>query len=200
MDKIIAMRPSSGKGFTLIELVVTSVIIGILAAVTAGIIATLMQLFIYIPRDINVRMIAEDISEQTLEGRPGARGIGYAKSVTTAQDKVFTYVVGYPASGDQYTVTFTYDANADKIYIKIGSGSNVTIPYNASSNISVTCPSNIFFKYYKADGTAWTSGGSDTYNIGRVEMTYTVVTGSGLFDQAQGSFTMTTGADIKQYI
>ena len=194
------MKLFNNKGFTLIELVVTIAIIGILATVTAGIIVTLMQLFLYMPRDINTRMIAGDISQQVLEGYPGSRGIGYATSISTAQNNVFTYVVGYPTSSDQYTVTFTYDTNADKIYMRISAGSNVTVPYNASSNISVTCPSNIFFKYYKNDGTSWTSGGVDTYNIGRVEMTYTVVTGSGLFNQAQGSFTTTTGTDVNQYI
>ena len=166
---------------------------------TAGIIATLMQLFLYMPRDINTRMISGDISQQVLEGYPGSRGIGYATSIITAQNNVLTYVVGYPASGEQYTVTFTYDTGADKIYMRIGSGSNVTVPYNAANNISVTCPSNIFFKYYKENGTAWTSGGADTYNIGRVEMTYTVITGSGSFEQGQGSFTTTIGTDVKQY-
>ncbi|MDD5136288.1 MAG: prepilin-type N-terminal cleavage/methylation domain-containing protein [Candidatus Omnitrophica bacterium] len=194
------MRASDSKGFTLVELITTMVIIAILATVTAGIVVTLMQLLVYMPRDVNTRMVAESIAGQVLEGSPGARGIGYAVSINDAQDDRITYTVGYPSSSDQYTVTFTYNAGTDKVYMQIGSGSSSIIPYNAANNISVTCPSNVFFTYYKKDGTSWSAGGTDTYNIGRVEIAFTVVTGSGLFTQAQGSFTTTSGTDVKQYI
>ena len=193
------MRSSANRGFTLIELVTTTIVIAILATVTAGIIVTLMQLFVYIPRDVNTRSAAESISEQILEGFPGSRGVGYAVSINTAQSNLLTYTVGYPTSGDRYTVTFTYNTGTDKVYMQIGGGSSTVIPYNAANNISVACPSNIFFKYYKNDGTSWTAGGADTYNISRIEMTYTVMTGNGLFSQAQGSFTTIVGTDVKQY-
>jgi len=94
----------------------------------------------------------------------------------------------------------TYDTNADKIYKKVSAGSNVAVPNYVTSDITVTCPSNIFFNYYKKDGSAWTAGGTDTYNIGRVEMTYTVNTGSGVFGEGQASVTVTTASDVKQYI
>jgi prepilin-type N-terminal cleavage/methylation domain-containing protein len=194
------MKRHNKKGFTLVEIIITSLIIAILAAVTGGIIVVLMQLFMYLPRDMSARMVAHDISDQIVDGQTGSRGLRYAFSITTAQDNLLTYTVGYPSLTDQYNVTFTYDTTADKIYMKIGSGSNATVPYYALSGINVTCPSSKFFTYYKKDGTAWTSGGTDTYNIGRVEATYTVSTGTGDFDSAEGSLTTTTGTDIKQYI
>jgi len=194
------VRAPEAEGFTLIELVTTLVIISILAVVTAGIIVTLMQLFVYMPRDIKARMIAEEISDRILEGGPDARGLGYAVAINTAQADTLTYTVGYPAGADQYAVTFAYNIGTDKVYMQVGSGGSSVIPPDAAGDISVTCPSNVFFKYYKDDGSAWTAGGSDTYNIARVEMTYTVATGSGLFSQAQGSFSTTIGTDVRQYI
>lgn len=191
------LRRPDKKGFTLIELITTALIISILAAVTGGIVATLLPLFVYLPNEIKSRMVSDDIARQVIEGRPGSRGLRYASSITTAQNNVLAYVVGYPSTTDKYTVTFTYDTTADKIYVKINSGSNAAVPYYAASGITVTCPSNIFFKYYTAAGAVWTAGGSDTYNIGRVEITYTVAgSGSG---STQGSYTTTTGTNIKQY-
>ena len=192
------MKSYYNRGATLIELIVTLVVIAVLSAVTAGIVVTLMQLFVYLPSEMNARQISHDIAEQIMEGEPGKRGARYAISITTATNTQIAYTVGYPSTRDQYTMTFTYNTGTDKVNMQVGSGSTTVVPYYASSNITVSCPADKFFTYYKADKSAWNPATeTDTTLIRRVEITYTVATGSGV---GQSSFTTTSGTDVKQYI
>ncbi|MDP3789401.1 MAG: type II secretion system protein, partial [Candidatus Omnitrophota bacterium] len=75
------MKWHDRKGFSLIELVVTSSVIAIIAVVTSGIVITLMQLLIYIPSEMKAVSIANEVIRTVLEGEPARHGMRYAAQI-----------------------------------------------------------------------------------------------------------------------
>jgi len=168
----------------------------IIAAAAGGIIVTFMQIFLYLPREMKAKTVAHDIAELSIEGEPNKPGMRYAATITNATDTSITFAVGYPTSADQVTMIFTYDTINHQV--QRTAGASETIPYYDTSDVTVTCPSNIFFKYYDSSGNQITNRSTQALRntIRRIEMTYTVTSGAGV---AGGSYTTTSGTDIKQY-
>lgn len=211
------MHPDK-RGATLIELIITTAIIAIIAAVSSGIIIILIQLFIYLPREMKTKMIAHDVMEVMTEGEPDIRGVRYSVQVVDASSTQFTYSFGYPGNTDKRTVRLEYDSGAKKIYrsysafgANLGTGpaappypaTKTVVPYYAAGDITITgvlAAPNSVFTYYKQDGLSWTSGFDDLSEIRCVEIAMVVVTGSGSFGDSQRSFQTTSGADVKQYL
>ncbi len=206
------------SGFSLIELVVTISIVAILAGATTGIVISLMQIFVYSPREMKAKAIAHDVIETMTEGITQKRGMRYAMQIQDASPTQFTYTFGYPGGADERNIRFRWDSAAKKIYLSYTDFgdpvngpqppyiSEESIPYYTGGDISITENSaspNTIFKYYSADGTQVTGNpvpASQLQNIRRVEMAIVVRTGSGAFGEWQSSFKTTSGVDIKQYI
>jgi len=190
----------NNKGFTLVELITTATVLAIIAVVAVGVIVTFMRIFLFLPREMKAKVVAHDIAEFAIEGEPNKPGLRYSETITTATATSITYVSGYPTAADQVTMTFTYDTINHQVQRTVGA--TETIPYYDTSDITVTCTSDIFFKYYDSAGAQITNPNTQALRdtIRRVEMTYTVMTGTGDFNQAQSSFTTTSGVDIRQYI
>lgn len=204
------------KGFTVIELIITIVLIAIIAGVTSGIVINLMQLLIYLPREMKARSIAHEVMDIMDGGETQRRGLRYAVEVKDASPTQFTYTFGYPGNTDKRNMRFRWDGNSKKIYRSYTAfGSNLTtlpqppysaeelIPYYASNEISIngrpTSP-NTIFSYFKADGSPWLGGTEPYYTIRRVEINIRVTTGTGLFSNWDSSFETTSSIEIKQYI
>jgi len=196
------LSAGNDKGFTLVELIVTIAVLAIIAVVLAGILVTFMRIFLYLPREMKAKTIAHDISELSIEGEPNKPGMRYAASLTNATTTTITYISGYPTSADQVTMTFTYDTINDRVQRTVGASAAETIPYYDTPEISVACPSDVFFKYYDSSGNQIANPNTQALRntIRRVEMTYTVMTGTGNFNSAQSSYITTSGVDIKQYV
>lgn len=205
---------SNRKSFTLVELAVVISIIGILAATTAGIVVSLTQLIVYLPREMRAKIIAHEIMETMIEGESQKRGMRYATVVKDASPIQFTYTFGYPGNTDKRNVRFEWDSAENKIYRSytalgdVGDdpppsySSEEAIPYYARGDISVTgraSAPNTIFTYFKADGTLWTEGVDPLYNIKRIEININVKTGTGVFQFGESSFDATSGTEIRQY-
>lgn len=206
------------RGFSLIELIVVVSIVAILTAATAGIIISLMQLFIYSPREMRVKTIAHEAIETMAEGETAKRGMRYATQIQDASPTQFTYTFGYPGNADKRNMRFRWDSTQKKIYLSYTAfgdpinspqppyGTEELIPYYARGDISITedpANPNTIFKYYKADGTQITGNpvpSAQLQDIRRVEMAIVARTGSGSFGAWQSSFRMTSNVEIKQYI
>lgn len=201
------------KGVTLIELIVTVSIVAIITAATAGIIIYLMQLFIYMPRDIKTRAVADEIIYTMTEGESLKRGMRYSVQILDASPGQFSYTSGYPGNDDRRNIRF--QLNNGKIYryaTDFGSpldgpqplyGPAETIPYYVSSDIVISgkgADPSAIFTYFKEDGSLWVSGTDPLYKIRRVEIGMAVKSGAGIFRNWEGSFYTTAGVEIKQYI
>jgi hypothetical protein len=204
------------KGFILIELLTTITIVLVVAAVTATPAILLMQLFLYLPQESQVRSIAQDAMDLSIDGSPGLRGMRYCIRVREALPGQFVYEA-YTTEfrGQRRLIYLRLDSVAKKLYrsweplVDYGPAPSFTreeavIPYYAAgADISVTGPAaapGAIFTYYRTDGTPWVRGTDRYYDIGRVEIRLTVKTGSGLFSAARGSFELMSSIEIKQYI
>lgn len=195
------------KAATLIEMIITVLIIGVLAAVGSSSIVFLVQLFIYSPRQLDVQKVAETISNTVMEGNPDVRGLRYTRSVIDASDSQFSYVYGYPNPADQLSVRFRWDETTKHIYKSTRpSGSAIwsseeTVPYQISSSTTIEGKdtSTLIFDYKKAGDVDWVSGTDALADIRRVILEIKVETGTGNFTNFQGASEVSSSAEIKGF-
>lgn len=201
--------PNNSRAFTIIELITSFLIIAIVAAATAGIIMSLMEFFVYMPRDIKARRAASDAMDGIVEGEYGKRGIRYASSIVDASSSQFTYIVGYPTDSEKQVVRFIHDSANSKLYrvnTSVGdvnpanlpaASSGFEIPYYAlggsgtsAADVSISYPSDaggVFTYYYSGP------------NINRVQVQITATSGGGLAPAAwRGTFTLRSSVEIKR--
>jgi len=209
----------SRNGATLVELIVTVTIIAIIASVTAGVIISVVQFFVYLPQEMKARSLAQDLVNIMKEGVPELKGTRYCFKVVSAGPSEFvyqTFVAGYP--GQRRQIRLRLDTSTNKVYRSwiplpeyqppgmlpiIPIENPEVVPYTAKSpDIAVTgssgTPSTIF-RYYKADGSEWNSGTDRPADIRRMSMTIRVRTGSGLSGRWQGSFEAASSVEVKQF-
>jgi len=197
------------KGVTLIELITSFLIVAIVAAATAGIIISLMEFFVYTPREMKARRAASDAMERIIEGENRMRGIRYASSIVDASPTQLTYIVGYPTTDEKNVVRITLDTDNSRLY-RTYTGAGDTnpanlptpdswhiIPYYATggasgseSDIAINYPSDvtgIFTCHYS---------GAD---INRVDVQLTATSGgSGASSEWRGQFTLRSGVEIRR--
>lgn len=197
----------------MIELITTAMIITVLAATSAALIATSIQLFVYLPREMKARSAAQEALDVMIDGESGGSGsaavlmgMRSAASINGASPLHFTFITGYPGRENQRIVEFSYDQASrviNRSHSAVGSTGIVqeVIPYYGSGDIKVygvAATPNSIFTYYKADGSAWVSGTDNVNTIARVDISIVVKCGAGSL--TEGSFQTTTGVDIKQYL
>ena len=203
------------RGATLIEFIVTISVIAIIVAATSGIIVSLMQLFVYLPREMKTRTIAHEVMNVVTEGEVQKLGMRYAMQVQDASPTQFIYTFGYPGNTDKRNMKFRWDSAAGVIYRSYTAfgdpidgpqppySQEEAIPYYARGEIAITGTSanhSTIFTFYKSDGSVWSLGTDPLNTIRRVDMTIVVKTGSGLFESWESSFQTTSSVEIKQYI
>lgn len=202
------------RGATLIELITTIVIISILAAVSAGILISVLHIFIYLPKQLKTRMVGQEVINAVCEGESGKWGIRYSTEILDASDDQFTYSFGYPVNNDKRNIRFKYDGVTKKIYryctafgdpvtgtTNLSYGAAELIPYYATGDITIIPQPDIpLFSYFKQDGSAWISGTDPLYELRRVEIAFIVKSGTGIFEKWESAFTVTSGVEIKRYI
>lgn len=214
------------RGATLIELVVTITIVAIMAAVSAGIIVYLLQIFVYLPQEMKARTIAQEVLATIIEGEPGKQqGLRYAAGIltvtrTAATDRIL-YSAGYPGAADRQRVQLRwarrgttgparYEGTILRRVSPLGSttlGGEETVPYYAGGGTWVRGnPANppTVFRYYKANGDEIASGATnlsaaDRAAIRRIDINIAVKAGSGLFQSWGATYTTSSSVEIQQY-
>ena len=159
------------KGFTLVELIMTISLLGIMAAVSGSMIVSLMQMSVYAPRQTKAREVAQEALDVMIEGDSRVRGMRFSNKVVEATDGAFTYEYGYPTYSEKRKVRLSWDGS--KLYSQYSDygdmvtglgdfGPNEVIPYIATGDIQikqrvVSGSARPIFKYYKQNGGAWTA-------------------------------------------
>lgn len=195
------------NGFTLVELLVTIVVIGIMSAITAGVFIGFSNFFTNSTQLTRVRSMATKAMDIMIEGDFIAHrkidgtseqirsGLRYAVRIESASATELTYVIGYPVISDQREVTIRYDGN--NIYRSLTNP--VVAPdmlpyYGWNGTVSTPAP-NELFKYYDADFNLMTTPIANPENIRRVEINATFREPYGGYT---ASFNVMSGVDINQ--
>ncbi len=195
------------RGFTIVELAVTTLIVAIIGLTMAGSIIFFVQLFMYSYRQLDTQKIAQELMDTMIEGTPDIRGIRYARTVIDASSTQFTYTYGYPTPADQLSVRFRLqrDGRVYHVYRRTRPGTGGTwstaalVPYYVTSGVTVIGRSSpqVIFTYRQAGDVPWTGG--STSLIRRVIINIRVQTGSGAFNAWQGSFDLASSVEIKGF-
>ncbi len=181
------------KGFTLIELVITMVIVGILSAAGVCVMLYLVQTSVFIPNKLNMDMLASGAMDTMIEGDGAAKGLRFSRVITTAQDNE---IVFKDQSGQN--IDYRLDTGANKLYRSIGSVSGILPYYSSSSKIIVTGKDNKLFTYYDASD-AQMNNPVDPANIRRIKITLIARTGSGSFENWEGQSEQSSSIAVSKF-
>ena len=117
------------NGFTLIELVMTIAIIGIVSAGGAYMLINLVQSAVYIPSQLNMDMIASKALDIMIKGDEQARGLRFSRQITDIQPYRITF-----NNQDDQVIQYSLNTAENKLYRSIDGGPDAYVPYFASSN------------------------------------------------------------------
>lgn len=218
------------KGFSLTELIVTMIIVGVLSTATFGVFVAAYKFFILMPRKINVINIGNSIMDEIVDGalyknsddasfRSGAR---YAVEIKDASKDRFTYSVGYPSNTDKRNIRI--ELSGDKIYRSytpngadldtppsydsqsqpLPGSTREKIPYYAGSDVVISggwsADPTEVFKYFKANGDPWAPSGSPPTNLSEIRRIDACVKVSSGSGADRDEYKTAAGIDINQYM
>ncbi|MBU0710206.1 MAG: LppP/LprE family lipoprotein [Candidatus Omnitrophica bacterium] len=195
------------KSATVIELIIIISLIAIISATVIGVVIYFVQLFIYSPRQLDTQKMAQELTRTMVEGSQDIRGIRYTRSVIDASDTQFSYTYGYPAPDDELSVRFRWDGTDKHIYRSTSTdggsswSTETTIPYHISSSTIIDgkdTPS-VIFTYKKANDLDWVFGVDGLDTIRRLAISINIKTGTGSFNDLQGSSNITSSVEIKGF-
>lgn len=212
-------------GVTLIELVVSLTIAGILASAFSMSVLPLMNTLVNFPQTTRVQNAAADLLQIIVEGDHAAKGLRYAgppcvvgggggggNSITVASTSSDTSTLEYNYADADYcgagagrashTVTLTYDRTLGTVTRAVDGGSAIPIPSYVGSgseiNFSVPGGGTDLFHYF--DVSAADMGSSPAVSdIYRVDIDVIASSGTGAVQFNSAQMRLKTGVEIKRY-
>ena len=183
------------KGFTLIELVVTIVILGIVGAAGASFFFPVLNMFFATPVQVRSQQIGNFIADECIEGHPSSEGFRIIKNIVSASDASINYLLA-----DSSSITLSW-SNATKKLTKTDPSGSYILPKEYSSNdMSLDGQTaGVIFKYYDSAGLVITSPVATPANIARIEMNWKIYTGSADIKRLEAKYLLNTGVAIKQF-
>lgn len=185
------------KGFTIIELVMVMLVLGIIAVVGADQMLRFIQNSVFIPNKLNVDMIGQEILDLMIEGYQAegyarAKGLRFSTSITAAGPSSVAFT-----NTDAQAVAFSWSSADKKIYRSVNAGANQVIPYYLPSGISIEQKGSIpIFTYYTAEEGGTTSTAAD---VRRVKIEFRARSGSGSYDDWQGELDFASGIAVRKF-
>lgn len=164
--------------FTLIELIMVIVIIGVLSVSGAWLMTYFVRNSVYIPNQLNTDMAASDALKIMIEGDSRAKGLRFSRAVNSIPNN---YQITF-TNQDNQSISYRLDTSSDKLYRSISGGAEVQIPYYATGGVSITQTSSALFTYYGANDIVTAAPA----NVRRIAINLIVKTGSGSYNDWQG--------------
>ncbi len=179
----------SRRGFTLIEMVMTVLIIGILTVGAAYLMPQVLKNTFYLPNQVQADTAAASALEIMVEGDKEAFGLRFSENITTASGNTVAFT-------DQNGVAMQFRLDASgMLYRKIGSGAEAVIPYFMPADMTFAGAGGSLFTYYDA-ANGVTAVVAD---IRRVDINLIAQVGTGSFDKMEGRSQQSTSIKVNKY-
>lgn len=183
-------RIRSRRGFTLIELIMVLVIIGILASAGSYVLAYVVQNSVFMPNQLNMDMLVADAADIMFEGDQQAKGLRFSKAITNIQ----AYQVTFQNQDDQ-TIRYRLNTNNNRLYRSINGAAEQLLPYYIASGASLLAKNNRLFTYYDANNVVT----SNPLNVRLITATLIARTGTGLYANWEGQSEQASAVAVKRF-
>ncbi len=184
------------KSFSLIEVVITILVLTVIGATTAAFFMPMINLFFYSPSQLTVNNTAQELLNILIEGDNQAKGLRFTKSITSADKDDITFI-----NQDNDTVRYRWDSLTNRIYRKINSQAETLVPSSYYGDITVKGePSDSeVFQYYDATLSKLSVPVADETGIETIRIDLIFKAGSGNVKENKGKISVKAGVDIKQF-
>ena len=182
------------KGFSLIELIMTIAIVGILAASGAYVLMYVVQNAVFIPNQLNMNMMASDALDLMIEGDTTAPGLRFSRTITNIQDNQVTYIYR-DQLGANHTVVFQFNPVTSRLSRSIDGQPAASIPYYIKPGTSLLVKNNRLFTYYdNLEAITFNSA-----NVRWITMTLIAQTGTGAYANWEGKSEQMSAVAVNRY-
>ncbi len=184
----------SRRGFTIIELIVVIVILGVIAAAGTAFFTPMIRLYFFTPSQSSVQLYGNYIKDTVIEGDSAGKGLRAVRNIVSATSTSVNYF-----DADDREITITWNGGTQKFTRTTPSGSSNLPTQNPGADIKVSGQSaGTLFRYYDAAQNELSSPVATPSNIARVDLNWTVYSGSGSADNYEGSYRINSGIHIKR--
>jgi len=179
------------RGFTLIEIVMTILIVGVIAVAGIDLMRFTIQNTFFLPNQLQADLVAAEALEIMVEGDSQAEGLRFCQAVTTATASQVVVT-------NQNAQTITYNLSGGILYRTIAPGAAAKIPYYVASNMVISGggTASALFTYYDSTDTVMTVPVATPANIHRIRIDLIAQQGTGSVDKFQGSSDQSTAINV----
>src|SRR3989339_257927 len=182
------------KGYTLVELTLVIVLLGIIASLGAAFFVPIVRLYFFTPTELRNEYVANRIVETIIEGDSEIKGLRIIKNIVSASDASISYV-----DADNVSASITWNSGTKKIRRTI-SPPPQTLPIEAPTHdtLIIGTTAGVIFKYYDSSGLPISTPVATPADIARIQLDWIAYTGSGGVLSAQGYYLIHSGVFVKQ--
>lgn len=183
------------KGFTLIELILVIVILGIVGAIGAGFLYPVVNLYFFAPAQAKTENVGNMIVDTVIEGDTAAKGLRAIQSISSAANTSISYT-----DADGRSVSLTW-SNSTYSLTRTTTLETAALPklYPATDVSLDGQSSGVIFKYYDVNGNQLSSPVATPGQITQIKLDWVFKTGSGSPGTYGTKYLINSGVFIKQF-
>lgn len=181
------------SGFTLIELVIVIVLLGIIGTIGAMILGPIINLAFFAPGQTNIEQVASRIVEYIAEGDASAKGLRMIKTLSAGSATSLSYF-----DVDNTAVTLSWNSGTKKLN-RTPPGSMLPLEYPGHQvQIDGQTP-GVIFKYYDSNNSLLSTPLATPANVVRVQLDWVATSGDGTVKGYGNKFLINSGIAIRQF-